>query len=274
VLALAEAKAGDLTRAAARLDAIIARQREIGSVGLQLGMSYEARTRVAIWAGDRAAVARYGPLCASEYRYGRASPLGVNYERLLHEARRAGVRALPQLSLLGTPSLPPTTFTGTQPTDMLVTRAIDGAEGRAGRAAAALVLLCEAHAADGGYLYVHRGSGLALAAAHAVDAPERQLAASVDDFWRRSVLEPDMPTALLTEGDESITSHAGPITDARGTIYRPVPIGCTVDGATLHVGIALLVAGDAWERKPNAAEVIVTVASQLLRAGDAHAVNG
>ena len=70
---------------------------KLGVRGLQLGANYEACTRVAIWAGDEARLQHYARLTAIEYRYGHASPLAARYERLMDEARRSGVVALPDL---------------------------------------------------------------------------------------------------------------------------------------------------------------------------------
>ena len=57
-----------------------------------------SRARIAIWAGDQAAVERYGRLTAEQFRHGRGSTLGARYERLMEEARGAGVLVLPELS--------------------------------------------------------------------------------------------------------------------------------------------------------------------------------
>jgi hypothetical protein len=88
-LACAEATTGDGARAARRLDAVIASQLELGITGLHLGASYEARTRVAILAGDADAAQRYTTLTACEYRRGHSSPLRARYERLVRDARSA-----------------------------------------------------------------------------------------------------------------------------------------------------------------------------------------
>ena len=50
-LALAEAKLG-LPEAVPRLEALIARQNELGVTGLRLGAIYEARAQIAIWQRD------------------------------------------------------------------------------------------------------------------------------------------------------------------------------------------------------------------------------
>jgi hypothetical protein len=97
-LALAEAKLGDYGGAVARLDRVIEEQRSQGVTGLQLGSSYEARARIAIWASDGPSIDEFGRLTASEYRHGRNSPLGARYERLLNEAQRSAARALPALA--------------------------------------------------------------------------------------------------------------------------------------------------------------------------------
>lgn len=96
-LSLALGKRLDYAGAAMRLEAVIEGQRRLGVTGLNLGASYEARARVAIWAGDSAAVEFYSGLTAREYRHGRGSPLGARYERLAREASGAGMRA-PELS--------------------------------------------------------------------------------------------------------------------------------------------------------------------------------
>jgi hypothetical protein len=87
ILGLAETKIGRYAEGAARIDEVIAQQCELGVSGLNLGASYEARARAAIWAGDTAAVERYAALAAQQYRYGQGSMLGVRYERLMEEAQ-------------------------------------------------------------------------------------------------------------------------------------------------------------------------------------------
>ena len=108
-VALAEGKLQAYDPATARLQRLIAAQRELGVRGLHLGASYEARTRIAIWAGDKPAIAEYGRLTALEYHHGASSPLAARYERLLEEAERAGVMSLRRSdtsSLVRTPSEP------------------------------------------------------------------------------------------------------------------------------------------------------------------------
>jgi hypothetical protein len=101
-LALAEAKLGDYEAACLRLDGVLQELSSFQSRGLELGASYEARTRIAIWHADAAAIERYGRLTAEQYRYGEGSALGARYERLMDEVRGSGVIALPELADLHT----------------------------------------------------------------------------------------------------------------------------------------------------------------------------
>jgi tetratricopeptide (TPR) repeat protein len=87
MLGLTEARLGRYEQASERLDKVIADQRSLGVSGLNLGASYEARARAAIWAGDSAAFERFSALAAQQYRYGHGSMLGVRYERLMEEAQ-------------------------------------------------------------------------------------------------------------------------------------------------------------------------------------------
>jgi tetratricopeptide (TPR) repeat protein len=96
-LALAEAKLGRFDQAVERLEDVIQRQRELGVSGLHLGVTYEARTRVAIWADDTQAAKEYAERVAHEYRHDEGSPLGARYERLMNEARRMGHHSIQPL---------------------------------------------------------------------------------------------------------------------------------------------------------------------------------
>jgi tetratricopeptide (TPR) repeat protein len=113
-LALAEAKLGDYGAAAKRLEQVISDQRRRGVTGLQIGATCEARARIAIWASDAPAIEVFARLAAIEYRYGKNSPLGARYERLMNEARRFALGVLPQLPDLSSSRHDPTVPLHTQ----------------------------------------------------------------------------------------------------------------------------------------------------------------
>jgi hypothetical protein len=269
-LAVAHAKLGDLTGAAARLDAIIAGQQAYGGHGLILGATYEARARVAIWARDAEAVERYGQLAAHEYRHGRATPLGARYERLMEEARAAGMRALPQLDSLASTHVGVTAASGLRATvEHSVMSALSAAEDASARAQVALSLVCDAHAAPGGHLYVVRREGLVLAASAGGRADDEHLRKLVSAFWQRHLAEADLPTAFVPEGSPEPESSSEVWTDMRGTPYHPVLISTQRDGDLIHVGVAALIPNERPHHNPSAPHVTGTVGSYLLSTGDA-----
>jgi hypothetical protein len=272
--AIAQAKLGDLEGAAARLDAAIATQNAYGGHGLILGASYEARARVAIWSGDAAGVQRYGELAAHEYRHGRTTPLGARYERLTHEARAAGLDVLPQLESIASTHVGPTALGGVRATvEPSVTAALRRAEDARSRAHAAIELICEAHVASGGHLYVMRRDGLGLAASLGAGPPDAELTHHVTSFWERHLRAADEPTVFVPEPQ---TLSPGSTTvgwsDVRGVSYQPVLISALVAGDRVYVGVAALIAGAHPNAHPNAPQITTSIGALLLDAGDAVAV--
>jgi hypothetical protein len=59
----------------------------LGSTGLNLGLAYEARARVAMHSGDKAHFELNLRLCSRIYQAGSKGPLAARYERLVREER-------------------------------------------------------------------------------------------------------------------------------------------------------------------------------------------
>jgi hypothetical protein len=270
-MALAEAGLKDRSGAEARLERLIATQCELGVAGLNLGLSFEARARIAIWAGDRAAVEHYAPLAAREYRHGRGSSLGARYERLMQEARATGIRTLPPARELAHSVLGPTLLGGERATlETTITEALSVTEGPEALVQRALGLLCAAHKAPGGHLYVMRDANLVHAATHGTEPPEENLLSLVREFWDRQLQDPEMATAILPQNGPTAPSSDTLWTDTAGTTQRPLLLHCVLEGSVKHVGVAVLVADSpAWS---SANEVVTTVAAYLVRAGAAAGV--
>jgi hypothetical protein len=166
-LALAEAKLGDPVGAATRLDAVIARQLAQGVSGLQLGTQYEARARVAIWAGDQAAMHEYGKLAALQYGHGRGSPLGARYERLINDARHAGVRVTTELSEFETNTLGSARLGSRASARRLLSVAVRAASTAEERASAVVSMFSEVAGARATHLFFIRADGtVSWAASH------------------------------------------------------------------------------------------------------------
>lgn len=265
-VALAEGKLGTYDAAARRLEKLIAEQRKLGVTGLNLGASYEARTRVAIWAGDTEAVETYAELTAREYRHGNGSALGARYERLMEEARAAGARDLP--------SLPADRADGRGVGAMDITRELARAPDATARAERALALLCEAFEARGGHLFLATQDGdLRHAATHPAhtERPPSLQPLVYEHFHAQ--LRSDFDATVLVDESEPAPgiAHQGG-TSPRGTHgspYRPFLLQCEVNGIPLQLGVVALAVEAHRSPKPSALQIVTLVAGQLWRHGDA-----
>ncbi|HKU36596.1 MAG TPA: serine/threonine-protein kinase, partial [Polyangiales bacterium] len=172
LLALAEAKLGDFPAAVARLDALIAAQTALGVTGLRIGVSYEARAEVALWAGDVAAFDTFASLTAREYRHGSGCPLSARYERLTHEARRRGVHPRVSLDDFAVTQAEHSEPLSSPDLASVVRATLSSAHDAAERYRRALRVVCEARAALGGHLYLTASQGqAALVASHELPLP-------------------------------------------------------------------------------------------------------
>ena len=79
-------------RAVELADMLIQSWKSLGTVGLNLGLAYETRARVALAMKEQQDFATYARLCAEHYRAKRNPALAAKYARLIHEAEKAGMR--------------------------------------------------------------------------------------------------------------------------------------------------------------------------------------
>ncbi len=263
-LALAEAKLGDYDAAVARLDDLIAQQLAKGVTGLLLGASYEARTRVAIWAGATEAVERFARLTAEQYRHGRGSPLGARYEHLMDEACGAGVMVLPPLSPFESTMFGNIEIGSRGSAIATIVSVMSGAQDSVARAQRALRLLCDSRGARSGHLFLANSGELRLAASHETTPPDDLLQRLVSDFWSQQSddLEPD--TAMLSESDRESGGLTQVWTDAAGRGYQPVLVCGTTDGGIVNAGVAILAREDTTRTKPEPDVQLVTELANFL----------
>jgi hypothetical protein len=268
-LALAETKLGAYPQACARLQVLIDRQLSLGVTGLHLGASYEARARIAILANDQPAVEIYGRLTADQYRHGRGSPLGVRYEALMSEARRAGVVVLPALSDFEIHTIGLTEMRGiTSSAFVVVTSALRTVHDPEQRSQKALRLICDAYSADGGHLYLVRSSDnlerTASQGPHVAGDAQYGLARRCLD---NALNHEDMATEMVS-GTTGLGAGVAVIWTEDGSIeYRTMVISARVDGVIKHAGAVVLTAS-ANKPKPEALATLSAVGKLLLELGD------
>jgi tetratricopeptide (TPR) repeat protein len=269
ILALAEAKLGD-PRAADRVEALLEHQRQLGTAGLRLGLSYEARTQIAIWTGDTAAFERYAELTAREYRHGANTPLGVRYDRLMNEAARSGMQA--QVSLADFAALTGGDTSSVQRDELLtmVTRSLAGHRSATERKQLALQMICAAHGAGAGHLYLLTPAGPVLCASHGAGIPDAELAEAVTSFVTSQ-------QNRAGEMDEMITGElphdATPLSAIHtvGTDYELLPLGCVIDASSVLVGVAVISAATDRTRNTQQTQLLSVLAASLIESGDASA---
>jgi hypothetical protein len=275
-LALAEARTGDGAKAAQRLETIIAEQLEIGISGLNLGASYEARARIAIWGSDEPAVDQYAHLTAREYRRGGGSPLGARYERLMDEARRISIEALPRLSEFDWSTGDKTGIGQPVSVTEVVSSVFSGFETREERAERALTVMCKEWQADAGHLYLFdedRTGQLALtyvASLGAAAPPEGLLEFLTQDFDRQADTLVTM-TVSFTQFDSSGLVSASVFTDSRGLAYDPTPLFCVVNGEPRRAGVAVFVQPQRLPT-PQAGLLASAIGAHLIKVGDTRGV--
>jgi hypothetical protein len=165
-LALVEARLGDYARAAARLDALIKKREHLRPSVRAL--DFEARAKVAIWAGDASAAAHFTCLATEDAAAHGGVQRLARRGRLLDEARRAGLRLdIPQAGIESTlhrSSVRPE-HAHAHAARALVAAAFGPLPNAAARAQRALELLAEALGSRVGHLYYAASLQLAHRAA-------------------------------------------------------------------------------------------------------------
>ncbi len=262
VLALAEAKLGT-PGAAERVEALIASQVRIGVSGLVLGLSYEARARIAIWQRDAAAFDRFAELTAREYRYGNDSPLGARYDRLLNEAGRHGLSARHALS----------DFAGGDDRTIVtgdlrgtVSRSLSQGRDPQERAKTALQLICASRQARAGHLFLMSEEGWALRASEGAAAPA-SLLSEVRAFTARRQAEADAMDDMAT-GELLETSTPRTTIELGVEPFELLLLSCVIDGQRNIAGVAAIAANDNEADPAHQNELLHALAAQLLEAGD------
>jgi hypothetical protein len=265
-LALAEAKLGDPAAAALRLDAVIARQRAAGVAGLQLGANYEARARIAIWAGDDAALEEYGKLAAREYRHGRGSPLGARYERLMSEARQAGVQVLPELSEFETSMLGTTSMGARASASTLVAFAMRGKSSSEERASAALRLIAEVCGTQAAHLFLVQSDGSLNWVASQSEQPHGAGELTLAQQCLERALNDDFgSTQVVSELDALALDSSAIWTDASGSGDNTQLLTVSTNGTTRHVAV---VVANAPKTAAQSQQILLAVAEYLVQSGD------
>ncbi|HVW30857.1 MAG TPA: protein kinase [Polyangiaceae bacterium] len=226
-LAVALARLGRTDEAKAQADTAIERLAELGTTGLNLGLAYETRARVAMALGDKADFERYLKLCAAHYRVNAGGPLATRYERLVREER---AQHAPNERLQTKPSEHTTLAMST--TRM---RARLDTTDPERRARAALELLLEESGADEGVLFRLEDGRLELRARVGAGEVSAGLLLLAEQYMAEQQRADEV--TLVTVGDSETRSEWAVDGDH---VYRPVVLCHESDDSIVMTGLALL----------------------------------
>ncbi|HVW29577.1 MAG TPA: serine/threonine-protein kinase [Polyangiaceae bacterium] len=228
-LAVASARLGATDEAEGLADAAIEEFIELGVGGLNLGLAYETRARVAIYARSSADFERCARACADAYRISTPGPLAARYERLVREQRLA---TTPAGASHKSAAVPLGDF-GT--TAARVASRLKSSRDQEGRARAALSLLLEDSGAEEGALFgVENGSLVRWAT-----VGESEMSDSVIATAEKYIAYQMRTQDLTLEAEEEGGSGAEWALDEEH-VYRPVLLCHEANAALAITAIAVL----------------------------------
>jgi tetratricopeptide (TPR) repeat protein len=256
-VAEAESKLQRFDAAMTRVSAVIAEQLALGVTGLHLGRCYELAARIALSSGDANGFARYAALTAEQYRPGKSSVLGALYERLMDEARQAGMAPSSPRE-----TLPPDARDTSNLRDRATT-VIAGCNDREERVRRALDLLCEGDPPSRGHLFLTTEGGIELAASNMVPEGITELLA----FARGRIAMETTSVNTVTAAFE-VQSTGYTWRSAEGAAYDAVLLAAPLSDGLRLAGVAMLV-HDECRAREGFGDLAEAVARALLESGDA-----
>jgi tetratricopeptide (TPR) repeat protein len=235
VTAEALLKAGRLDDAQRLADEHVAGHLARGTKGLQLGLAYELRARVAIAMKDELSLRRYAELCALEYKAGHNLTLSAKYQTLMREAEGGGISVTSGLqhALADGSVSDATKLTGRSTQSRLLT-----CVGTEERAEESMRLLLELTGASSGYLFLVRAGQLELAAPLERVTDETALREMLTGYLGDSLADRDEATS--NEGSAPDPNAVPRWTDHAGRHYEPLVLSNQRDGRSAITAVAAL----------------------------------
>jgi hypothetical protein len=261
-LAPVEAILGATTEAIALSEAAIDEWTRIGSTGLNLGLAYESRARIALIMGDAEAFVAYAKLCAEQYKDKHNPALTAKYGNLLQEARQKGF----DIAALDEEDRIDGQMDTSQVTYFEVKQRLNACDSPEDRAKQALAILQESSETKGGYLFGLGKSGLNILSSTYVQPASDALVR-----YARAYLEAelyDTSEVTVTEADERAAEDRGTdLISEGGMTFAPIVLYGTKHNRLVVTGLALLSKTDAEGSAINA-QVIQAISETLLEKGD------
>ena len=261
-LAVAQAKLNDADSAVKNAEAVLESFNAIGATGLNLGLAYETRARVALLMNDEPKFVHYAKLCAQQYRVSENSCLRAKYERLMQKARQAELTIPPMCHGITIQKIE-------RETDKIYmeTRAqLDSYENSDKRAERALEILAEHCEAKGGILFGLQVEGLEMLSNYKKDSVPAQLIETVNAYLEAELK--DSTEATITVADENAADGSNPsVVLEDGTVVELVLLHGLQQKQPVVVGVAALIPAH-WHLLAINPQVIRAISDALLENGE------
>jgi len=236
-LACAHAASSGRARAEELADSAIQALHELGSQGLNVGLAYEARARVALRVGDSEGFTAWAKRCGDIFRASNNRALVAKHERLIRESR--GPEASAQTGG------PAALLTGKMAATHIAA-ALSACPSPRERARLGLDFLVARSGAVGGFLYAIEPQGPVLAAQSGMDEAPLGLTAAVADHLRADKLDADTGGDAATEietGSAAMTTaiFTSFASAGSGRELRPCIVGHVTNDHFAITGLAILV---------------------------------
>jgi len=260
-LALAYASVGDPKAAIEQLQIAIDQYTSMGITGLNLGLVYETRARVAILGGDEENFRTFARLCAAQYTTGHNPALAAKYEKLIQAARLAHLHVSDQLAHAAKCSKPTAELRLTS-----VAAALKRCQGPRERAEYALEVLMSQSNCRAGFFYTMQKEGPVLVAQAGEQNPPRELDSLVKSRIASEIDERLDQTVNIAD-TATLTHDKGCWPSERDEICFPLLIAHYAEKDFAITGIAVMVL-DPDAQYTISRGMIEVISKSLMEAGD------
>lgn len=257
-LAGAESTLGKTTEALDRAGAVVERAEKRGLSGVLLVDFLTEQAVIAQRAGDTPAFEALTKRVGAFSTKADSKALAARYGRLL----QLGQSSKFDSSMTTAESLAASSVFTTLGADVLTELEI--CRGPRERATRALTLLLQHSDSDEGFLYLHKGDGLSLAAAIPGGEPDEETERAVRD-WLRLAFDAEQSTQTASRSQPRTVESCLP--------FEILGIIVSFDGKAVLAGVAAL-KGARGRAKPAPSVIVAAVGEGLLRAGDATGKSG
>jgi len=270
-LARAEAKLGETSRAAERVERLLATEAQEGVMGLQRAATHAARAQIAIHARDTA-TARAHVLLAVQARGGESSDAAWAYiAPLLSEARKHDLDLALGASQFEASVLSAGARASRARAATPAIRALCGLGTPEERAARVLERLCSLTQTSSGHLFLVAADGeLAQRAIVGAQPPSAEALEFVRGFFAQQ-LDDALLSDVVSRATHQLSLPGIATYYAEDGVDRHlILLSCKADSTWIFAGVALIAADSGARVAPEVVVQASLMAAELLAAGDTH----